>query len=125
MARITIIDDDAGVIDACRLFLEREGHQVAGATSREEGKELLVQSPPELLILDVMMREQDDGFALAQELRREGYSYPILMLSSIGKATGLTYQKNDAILPVDAFEEKPISPTRLVAVVDRLLRGKE
>lgn len=125
MAKITIIDDDAGVIDACRLFLEREGHQVAGATSREEGKELLVQSPPELLILDVMMREQDDGFALAQELRREGYSYPILMLSSIGKATGLTYQKNDAILPVDAFEEKPISPTRLVAVVDRLLRGKE
>jgi DNA-binding response OmpR family regulator len=125
MARITIIDDDAGVIDACRLFLEREGHLVSGATSREEGKELLVQSPPELLILDVMMREQDDGFALAQELRGEGYSYPILMLSSIGKATGLTYRKNDAILPVNAFEEKPISPARLIAVVDRLLQGKE
>lgn len=124
MADIIIVDDDAGVVDACRLFLEREGHQVRGAANREEGMRLIAETVPDLLILDVMMDQPDDGIVMAQDLRQEGFEKPILMLTSVGKVTGMSFGKDADVLPVDAFEEKPILPEKLIAVVNILL-GQE
>jgi DNA-binding response OmpR family regulator len=125
MARIFVVDDDAGIIDACRLFLEREGHKVEGVQTRAEGMKALRESAPDLLILDVMLEQPDDGIAMARELRGFGFKAPILMLTSVGKATGMRYERDKAIMPVDAFEEKPIAASRLIEVVDNLLAGKE
>ncbi|MBN1867612.1 response regulator [Candidatus Sumerlaeota bacterium] len=125
MARIFVVDDDAGIIDACRLFLEREGHQVESAQTRAEGMKALGESAPDLLILDVMLEQPDDGIAMARDLRDGGFDAPILMLTSVGKATGMQFDRDETILPVDAFEEKPISPSRLIEVVNKLLAGKE
>ena len=125
MAKIAVVDDDASVVDACRLFLEREGHEVVFAYSREDGMRLVTQSPPDLLILDVMMEWPDDGIAMAQELRHNGFKTPIMMLTSVGKATGLDYGKDDLMVPVDLFEEKPITPARLIQQVNKLLEKKE
>lgn len=125
MAKIVIIDDDPSVVEACRLFLEKEGHQVDSAFNREEGMTLLNAAPHDLLILDVMMEQPDDGIAMAQELRNKGFELPILMLTSICKATGLNYDRDDVLVPVDAFEEKPITPKRLIMTVKDLLERKE
>ena len=125
MAKILIVDDDHDIVDGCRLFLEREGHEVECAYNRAEGMEQVEAVKPDLLLLDVMMEQPDDGIAMAQELRRIGFKTPILMLTSIGKATGLTYGKNDSVVPVDAFEEKPISPAKLIATVNELLKKVE
>lgn len=128
MARILIVDDDRDVVEACRLFLEREGHTVAAAYSRGGGMRALADWPPDLLVLDVMMDEPDDGIAMAQELRRSGWKNPIVMLTSIGKVTGLGYGADPDVVPVDAFLEKPARPAVLVKTVADLLAragGKE
>lgn len=125
MAKILIVDDDPDVVDACRMFLEREHHEVAAAYSRAEGMKAVREHNPDLIILDVIMEQPDDGFAMAQQLRRDGFIKPILMLTSIGKVTGLTYGKHADLLPVDAFIDKPVEPATLVAKVAALLRGKE
>ena len=121
MARIFIVDDDPDVVDVCTLILESEGYEVTAAYNRAEGMQLLAQSTPDLLILDVMMEQPDDGIAMAQELRRNKFAAPILMLTSIAKATGFKIGQDEDIVPVDAFEEKPLEPRKLVSVVNTLL----
>jgi DNA-binding response OmpR family regulator len=119
--KILIIDDDPDIVDAGRLVLEREGYQVIGAASRAEGMARLADDKPDLLILDVMMEEPDDGLRMARELRRNGNELPIIMLTSVNAAMGLNIDKDGEIVPVDEFQPKPVEPQILVAKVKKLL----
>ena len=121
MARILIVDDDPDVVDAVRIVLEREGHDVCSASNRDEGMDAVRAGGHDLVILDIMMTEPDDGLAMAQDLRAAGFSRPILMMSSISKVTGMEYGADDAVAPVDDFLEKPVAPKTLCAKVDALL----
>ena len=121
MSRILMVDDDPDFVEAVRLHLERAGHSVACAGNRPDGMQMVRQEAFDLLILDVMMGEMDDGIVMAQELRQEGFAKPILMLSGISKATGLTYDKDSEIAPVASFLEKPVRPETLLARIDELL----
>lgn len=125
MGKILVVDDDTDVVEMIRYVLERDGHEVAEANTREEGMSQVQSVQPDLIVLDVMMEFQDDGIAMAQELRRQGFTKPILMLTSVGKATGLTFGKDSDIVPVDDFQEKPISPAVLTEKVRAMLATKE
>ncbi|MBN1514680.1 MAG: response regulator [Phycisphaerae bacterium] len=121
MARILIVDDDPDICEAVRLSLEAAGHHVASASNREEGMRMASNDRPDLLILDVMMTEPDDGIAMAQDLRRAGFDRPILMMSCISRVSGMSYGRDDAITPVDDFVEKPVSAASLCEKVNALL----
>lgn len=121
MAKILIVDDDADVVEATRLCLETADHEVASAYCRESGMKAVGETNPDLLILDVMMEQPDDGMVMAQELRRGGFDKPILMLTSIGKVTGMDFGKDEEIVPVDEFLGKPVDPATLLAKVNELL----
>jgi DNA-binding response OmpR family regulator len=125
MARVLIVDDDRDMVEASRMVLQSEGHTVQVAYSAGEGKQAVKETNPDILLLDVMMDQPDDGIALAQDLRRDGFAGAILMLSSISKVAGQKYGKDAELLPVDDFQEKPIDPSVLVAKVAELLKGKE
>jgi DNA-binding response OmpR family regulator len=71
-----------------------------------------------------MMDEPDDGFYLAQKFRKEKITTPILMYTSVSKAIGLDFGKNE-LVPVDDFVEKPISPEELISKVENLLQKVE
>lgn len=123
MALIAVIDDDADILDASTLVLEASGHEVITATNPDDGFEIVKKRVPDLIILDVMMNEPDDGFVLAQKFRKEKIKTPIIMYTSISKAIGLDYGINE-LVPVDEFVEKPISPSELVSKVEKLLKQK-
>lgn len=122
MAKILVVDDDPDICEACTVVLRREGHEVKCANNRQEGMQATSDFAPDLMILDVMMEQPDDGMAMAQDLRREGFHKPILMLTSIGKVTGLKYGQDDDLVPVDEFVEKPVTPSDLVAKINALLQ---
>ena len=124
MAKILIVDDDPDVIDAARLYLEKEGHEVETAANREDGMRLAGEGKADLLVLDIMMTEPDDGIAMAQDLRKAGFEKPILMMSSISKVTGLSYGRDNAVTPVDDFVEKPVKGSVLVEKVSALLENR-
>jgi len=125
VAKILIIDDDPDINQACKLVLEKHGHEVESALSRDSGMKAIADFQPELLVLDVMMDQPDDGIVMARDLRKEGFTAPILMLTGIAKITGLKFDKDDSLVPVDDFQEKPINPGTLVAKIDELLAKKE
>ncbi len=120
MPLIAIIDDDPDILDASSLVLKSKGYEVVTATNPNDGYKIITTRKPDLIILDVMMDEPDDGFFLAQKLRREKISTPILMYTSVSKAIGLDFGKNEMV-PVDDFVEKPISPEELISKVGILL----
>ena len=122
MARILVVDDDPDITFAISLFLKKEKHEVQTAASRAEGMKALETFKPDLMILDVMMEQPDDGIAMAQELRRTGHTLPILMLTSVGKVTGMSFDRDNELVPVDAFFEKPVRPEDLLKKVAELLK---
>lgn len=124
MALIAIIDDDPDIIDASSLILKSKGHTIISASNPADGYRIVTQEKPDLIILDVMMDEPDDGFYLAQKFRKEGITIPILMYTSVSKATGLEFEKSEMV-PVEDFVEKPISPEELIQKVENLLKKKE
>ncbi|MCD4825494.1 MAG: response regulator [Phycisphaerae bacterium] len=121
MPKILIVDDDPDVLEAAKLCLEKEGYEVVTAGNRNDGMETVDAAGPDLLVLDVMMTEPDDGIAMAQDLRKAGFTKPILMMSSISKVTGLDYGKDNEVTPVDDFVEKPVKPATLIEKVKELL----
>ncbi len=123
MARILVVDDDPDIVESTRLFLEAEGHEVLTALNRRDGMKAM-HKKPDLIILDVMMEEPDDGMVMAQELRRDGCQLPILMLTAISRVTRMNYNKDDELVPVDAFLEKPADPKALLQMVKNLLGRK-
>jgi DNA-binding response OmpR family regulator len=121
MAKILIVDDDPDITFAIELFLKKAQHEVLTASNRADGMKTIEDGNPDLIILDVMMEQADDGIAMAQELRRQGCEIPILMLTSVGKVTGFTYDEDQELVPVNAFFEKPIQPDILLKKVNELL----
>ena len=125
MSKILIVDDDPDMVEAGRIVLEREGHTVESASNYSEGLAALAKTDPDLLILDVMMEEPDDGLRFARQARRQGNMLPILMVTSVNRAMGLQIGKDAEMVPVDEFLEKPVDPATLVEKVERLLEYRE
>ncbi len=117
MYKVLVIDDDPDMVEAVRIVLEREGYTVESASNVSDGWTRLEEGRPDLLILDVMMEEPDEGLMFARKVRREGNPLPILMLTSVNRALGLQIGKDEEIVPVDEFVEKPIDPATLVEKV--------
>ena len=122
MAKILVVDDDPDITYAVSLFLKKAEHDVQTDSSRGEGMTALATWKPDLMILDVMMEQPDDGIAMAQQLRREGNRVPIVMLTSVGKVTGMSFDRDSDLVPVDAFFEKPVKPDELLRTLSELLK---
>ncbi len=101
--------------------LTAEGFEVLAEANLTLGRKACVDKKPDLLILDVMMEEPDDGLRMAREIRKNGNEVPIIMLTSVNAAMGLNIDKDGEIVPVDEFQPKPVEPQTLVAKVKKLL----
>jgi len=122
MSLIIVIDDDPDILEASSLTLENKKFRVLTAQNVDDGYKMIKEEKPDLIILDVMMEEPDDGFFLAQRLRRENIQTPILMYTSVSKTMGMEFGKNE-LVPVDDFVEKPISPKQLIEKVEKLINN--
>jgi len=121
MSLIAIIDDDPDIREASTIVLNSKGYETVTASNPKEGYDVVINKKPDVIILDVMMDEPDDGFFLAQKLRKEKITTPIIMYTSISKTVGMDYGKSEMV-PVDDFVEKPVSPDELVQKVEKFLK---
>jgi DNA-binding response OmpR family regulator len=123
--KILIIDDDIDLVEAMRLTLEKAGFEVIDAQDGQKGLEKINKQKPDLVILDVMMETQDEGFHIAYQIRNnEDISdLPIIMLTAVGSETGFSFdkEKDEDFLPVDEFLEKPVNPDLLIEHVKKCI----
>lgn len=122
---ILVIDDDIDLVEIIRVTLEGEGFNVIDAQNGARGLRLASEQTPDLIILDVMMGEIDEGFQVAYELRNreETREIPILMLTAVVDQTGFDFdpEKDAEFLPVNEFIQKPVAPKELVDLVRKHL----
>lgn len=115
---IAIIEDDDNVQLGLKLNLELEGYRVKTANNGEAGVALIKSEKPDLIILDVMMPIKD-GFQVCREVRNEGISTPLILLTArsqeVDKVLGLD-------LGADDYLAKPFGMLELLARVKALLR---
>jgi DNA-binding response OmpR family regulator len=130
MGKILVVDDDPDIVAGVRQHLEKEGHEISGAQGKSQAMEKALAGDVDLLIIDFLMAnpdtdtdqsDTDDGATIVQELRKSGFEKPILMMSNISKVTGLKYDRDDSIMPVDDFLEKPVKAQVLIEKVQSLL----
>ncbi|HUV31364.1 MAG TPA: response regulator [Acidobacteriota bacterium] len=129
--KILMIDDDVNLVGVFRKVFEAKGFEFAEAYSASEGLEKIKQVGPDLIILDVIMEDFVAGFRIVTELRagEPGSAYsafaevPILMLTSVTSRANVDFSNRvgTALLPIDAFIEKPVKPDVLLAKVQELL----
>lgn len=122
MAKILLVDDDKDFVEINKTLLEKDKHTVVFAHNPKDGLALLKKEKPDLLVLDVMMEEPDDGFAMAQQIRQDGNKIPIIMLTSINKVMNLTFGKDKDMVPVNEFFEKPIPADKLREAVKKYVK---
>ena len=80
---VLIVDDDADLLDALTLILERRGYRVLSATSGEQALERMQAGPlPSLILFDLMMPGMS-GWGLRQKLLDDPTyaDIPVLVLS--------------------------------------------
>ena len=84
---ILVIDDDRDLVETLRIVLESKDYEVRAAYDGKEGFSRIEEKLPDLIILDVMMATDTEGFDLAFKLQNisEFRDIPILMLTSFPK----------------------------------------
>ncbi len=122
--RILIIDDDPDLVLANRLVLESAGYVVDEAYTGEEGLAKMRESPPDLVLMDVMMATPLDGYYATQQIADDPQlrNIPVLMLSSIASSQHAATFPTNAYLNVVEFIAKPIEPEKLLSKVRRYIR---
>ena len=121
-ARILICDDDPHIRLICREVLERAGYFVEEADNGQAALELIARTPPDLLVLDVMMPEID-GWGVLRRLQSEHATahLPVIFLS----ARGQTADKVRAFkMGAEDYLVKPFDHTELVMRVAKALERR-
>jgi len=116
---VLIVDDDERLREYVRVNLEMEGYSVREAGNAEEGLNVLEESTPDLVLLDVMMPEVDGWEMLRRVQERHGVgAIPVIMFS------GKTEEETDGEATsrgAQGFIGKPFNPQQLIDQTKQLL----
>ena len=119
--RVLLIEDEANIAEAMRFLLARDGWAVDVQTDGAAGLAILRASPPDLVILDLMLPDVS-GFEILTALRSDAATktLPVLMLTAKGQD-----RDRDAALRagVSLFMTKPFANAEIRAAVRELLGG--
>jgi DNA-binding response OmpR family regulator len=123
--KILLVDDDRSFVESNKDLLEAYGYEVLTAHDGASGLEIARKEQPDLLVLDVMMTYDTEGFDTAHKIREipELAAMKIFLVSGVVKTK--EFQKKMETernwLPVDHIMEKPFNPARFIAEIEKLL----
>jgi DNA-binding response OmpR family regulator len=112
---ILVVDDDLELSDGIRAVLENQGHHVLQARDGQQGKQLVYQHRPDLVILDMMMPRMG-GYPVLEHFRDKPDAPPIIMITA---NEGSRHKAYAEYLGVIDYIRKPFAMERLMEAVDR------
>lgn len=115
--KILVVDDDMKICEYLRLYLVKEGYDVAIANTGVQAVKMFTEQSPDLMLLDIMLPELD-GWQVCREVRKNS-DKPIIMLSAkdetFDKVLGLE-------LGADDYITKPFEAKEVLARIKAVLR---
>lgn len=121
MERILLVEDDAQITASLSAFLQSEGFSVETAAGETQAKQLVEQTAPGLLLVDVQLAE-GSGFGVCAYARSRGL--PVIFLTASGDESSVVLGLD---MGADDYIAKPFRPRELVSRIRSVLRryGKE
>jgi two-component system OmpR family response regulator len=117
MPHLLLVDDDEDILALLTNFFRKHSHTVSVAQNGAAMFTALENQPIDLVILDVMLREED-GFSLCRRLRAQS-PVPIIMLTAMADHTDRVVGLE---LGADDYLTKPFDQRELLARVKAVLR---
>ena len=114
---VLVVDDDARLREFMRVNLTMEGYSVREAASAEEALEVIEDTAPELVLLDVVMPGVD-GWQMLQRMQERHGSIPVIMFSGkVDENSAAEAEERGA----RAFVGKPFDPQQLIERAKQLV----
>jgi DNA-binding response OmpR family regulator len=121
MPTILLVEDELSLALIVQDNLESRGFRVVHAADGQAGLALFRQVQPDLVVADVMMPLLD-GFALAEQLRREHATVPIIFLTARGQTADVV---RGFALGGSDYVRKPFSIEELVVRIQARLQSSD
>jgi len=121
--RILVADDDPDILQFVRVNLELEGFEVEVAHDGKEAIAKVMASPPDLVLLDVMMPDKD-GFEVCRQIKQDGRTkaIPVIFLTAKGGGEALAEGfESGAVMYIN----KPFTANKLLTIVNTMLEQAE
>jgi len=116
--RILLVEDDKGIVRFVKKGLLENSFSVDVACNGQEGLELALSKPYDLILLDILL-PQKDGREILKELREKGNQIPVIFLTAKDKESDIVQGLN---LGADDYITKPFSFHELLARIRAVLR---
>jgi len=117
-AHLLIVDDEANTLASLSRAFRLAGHEATVCDNATRGLELAKSQTFDLILSDVVMPGKD-GLSLLEDLKQQGVTTPIVMMS--GQAHIEMAVRATRLGALD-FLEKPISTDKLLLTVDNVLK---
>lgn len=118
--RILIIEDDPVLLRGLSDNFKVADYEVETATNGKLGLAQALASPPDLLLLDIMLPHLN-GYEICQKVRQAKHTFPIMMLTAKGQEEEIV---RGLELGADDYMTKPFGIMELMARVKRLVQRK-
>ncbi len=120
MSKLLLVEDERDFRNLLTSFLEIQGFEVISAEDGEDGWDKYKEACPDLCILDIMLPKKD-GFALAQEIKKNNPDMWIVFLT----ARNLKEDRLKGLALADDYICKPFEIEELVQRIQNLLDRRE
>ena len=117
--RILVVDDEIYIVHILDFSLGMEGYEVITALDGEEALAKATESPPDLIVLDIMMPKMD-GYETCKALKADERTkdIPVILLSAKGRNVDM---QTGYDVGADEYITKPFSPRKLVDRINTML----
>ena len=121
--RILVVDDEPDILELIRYNLTRNNYDMTGVASGEEAFASVRTSPPDLVVLDLML-PGIDGLEVCRRLKNDARTsaIPVIILSARGEEADVV---SGLELGADDYLAKPFSPRVLLARIKAVLRRQQ
>lgn len=120
--KVLVVDDDIYLVRSASIYLEDSGYDVAGAFNGEEGLELALGDPPDIIILDIDMPPGMSGPEVMKKLRADERTatVPIVFLTAKVDLDAMEAALDDV---AQGYLLKPLSGGDLLDKIEEVLAG--
>ncbi len=114
-SKVLIVEDELIIAEDLKEILLELGYRVTGiAKDIEEAKNVLIQEVPDIVLLDIRLRDGDNGIDLAQYIRKN-YKLPVIFISSYSDKDTLIRAKQ---VKPDGYLVKPVEKGDIYSAIE-------
>lgn len=117
-AKVLIVDDASFMRGSLKFIVENAGYEVVGtAKNNIEAIELFKKFNPDVVTLDILMKDAD-GLAVLKEVKKENPKTKVIMVSALGQDKK---QEEAFKLGASGYIRKPFNPDEIINEIKKVL----